>query len=44
MGASMKHDSDGNVVMEAMLCPATYFGVAANKYGVVATPCQVRCC
>jgi hypothetical protein len=44
MGATISHDANGNVEMKAMLCPANYFGISANKWGVVATPCQVSSC
>ncbi|WIA12448.1 hypothetical protein OEZ85_012483 [Tetradesmus obliquus] len=40
MGATVSHDADGNVELKAMVCPANYFGITANKWGVVATPCQ----
>jgi hypothetical protein len=40
MGAIISRDAAGNVELKALLCPANYFGIAANKWGLAATPCQ----
>jgi hypothetical protein len=40
MGASLSRDAAGHVELKAMLCPANYYGIAAIKWGVAASPCQ----